>query len=147
VSGRISGDVVSVSALGQALVDEPSTSVAASTPAPLSATDVQDLNLLTVQETATLLRQSKRSIRRKVAAGDLPAIRHVRPSWRQSRPRNRCVRELGSAPRSAPTTALARSRVESFPDFALLALADRARKALVRGAVRRVSAATEPVRS
>jgi excisionase family DNA binding protein len=39
------------------------------------AIDVQDLNLLTVQETAALLRQSKRSIRRKVAAGDLPAIR------------------------------------------------------------------------
>jgi excisionase family DNA binding protein len=39
------------------------------------AATVQELNFLTVQETAALLRQSERSIRRKIAAGHIPAIR------------------------------------------------------------------------
>jgi excisionase family DNA binding protein len=34
-----------------------------------------DLQLLTVQETAALLRQSERSIRRKIHAGEIPALR------------------------------------------------------------------------
>jgi excisionase family DNA binding protein len=38
-------------------------------------TDVQELQLLTVRETATLLRQSERSIRRKIHAGEIPALR------------------------------------------------------------------------
>jgi excisionase family DNA binding protein len=37
--------------------------------------DVHDLTLLTVRETAALLRQSERSIRRKVHAGLIPALR------------------------------------------------------------------------
>jgi excisionase family DNA binding protein len=39
------------------------------------AATVQDSNLLTVQETAALLRQSERSIRRKIHAGQIPAVR------------------------------------------------------------------------
>jgi excisionase family DNA binding protein len=38
-------------------------------------TDVRDLQLLTVRETAALLRQSERSIRRKIHAGEIPALR------------------------------------------------------------------------
>lgn len=37
--------------------------------------DVRELTLLTVQETATLLKQSERSIRRKIQRDRLPAIR------------------------------------------------------------------------
>ena len=37
--------------------------------------DVNDLNLLTVRETAALLKQSERSIRRKVHSGQIPALR------------------------------------------------------------------------
>jgi excisionase family DNA binding protein len=39
------------------------------------ASVVQDSNFLTVAETAALPRQSERSIRRKVAAGEIPAVR------------------------------------------------------------------------
>ena len=35
---------------------------------------VQDSHFLTVQETAALLRQSERSIRRKIHAGEIPAV-------------------------------------------------------------------------
>jgi excisionase family DNA binding protein len=37
--------------------------------------DVHDLNLLTVRETAALLKQSERSVRRKVHNGQIPALR------------------------------------------------------------------------
>jgi excisionase family DNA binding protein len=37
--------------------------------------DVRELNLLTVQEAAALLRQSERSIRRKIHSGELAAVR------------------------------------------------------------------------
>jgi excisionase family DNA binding protein len=37
--------------------------------------DVQKMKLLTVQETAALLRQSERSIRRKIQRKELPAVR------------------------------------------------------------------------
>jgi excisionase family DNA binding protein len=39
------------------------------------ATAVRDLNLLTIQETAELLRQSERSVRRKICSGQIPAVR------------------------------------------------------------------------
>jgi excisionase family DNA binding protein len=37
--------------------------------------DVTELNLLTVRETAALLKQSERSVRRKVHSGQIPALR------------------------------------------------------------------------
>jgi excisionase family DNA binding protein len=37
--------------------------------------DVHGLTLLTVRETAALLRQSERSVRRKVHSGQIPAVR------------------------------------------------------------------------
>jgi excisionase family DNA binding protein len=37
--------------------------------------DVHELNLLTVREAAALLRQSERSVRRKVRSGEIPAVR------------------------------------------------------------------------
>ena len=37
--------------------------------------DVHDLNLLTIRETAALLKQSERSVRRKVHSGQIPAVR------------------------------------------------------------------------
>lgn len=37
--------------------------------------DVHELNLLTVRETAALLKQSERSVRRKVHSGQIPAVR------------------------------------------------------------------------
>jgi excisionase family DNA binding protein len=37
--------------------------------------DVHEANLLTIRETAALLKQSERSIRRKIADGSLPAFR------------------------------------------------------------------------
>ena len=39
------------------------------------ATVVRELNLLTVRETAELLRQSERSVRRKIHNGQIPAVR------------------------------------------------------------------------
>jgi excisionase family DNA binding protein len=37
--------------------------------------DVTELTLLTVRETAALLKQSERSVRRKVHSGQIPAVR------------------------------------------------------------------------
>jgi excisionase family DNA binding protein len=39
------------------------------------AANVHHLNLLTVREAAALLRQSERSVRRKVRSGEIPAVR------------------------------------------------------------------------
>jgi excisionase family DNA binding protein len=39
------------------------------------AAGVQELELLTVRGTASLLRQSERSVRRKIHAGEIPALR------------------------------------------------------------------------
>ena len=36
---------------------------------------VHELNLLTIREAAVLLRQSERSVRRKVRSGEIPALR------------------------------------------------------------------------
>jgi excisionase family DNA binding protein len=37
--------------------------------------DVHELNLLTIREASALLKQSERSVRRKVRSGEIPAIR------------------------------------------------------------------------
>jgi excisionase family DNA binding protein len=39
------------------------------------AATVRELNLMTVRETAALLRQSERSVRRKIHSGELLAVR------------------------------------------------------------------------